>query len=691
MKYPVDQTRHTSIGIDIGGTFTDAVFVDPEGNTKIAKLPSTRADPSVAVNGVLTVLARDWGVEPRELTRFIHGTTVATNEVLERKGARLGILTTDGFTDVLEIGRQNRQDLYDLIIAPQTPSFLASGAFREGVVERLGPTGEVLVPLDEASLAESVENLVERGAQSIAICFLFSYMNPDHERQAAAFVKARYPSVSISLSSDVDPEFREYERTCCTAFDAYVKPGLDRYLGAMEATLRREGIEAPLQVMQSRGGVCSSEVARLRPVRMFLSGPAAGVIGAKEVGAAAGYSDLITVDIGGTSSDIALIMDGKPMISPEGLVDSYKIRVPMVDVNAVGAGGGSVAWIDAAGGLRVGPESAGADPGPACYGRGGTQATVTDASVVLGLLNPRNFAGGSLELDPDEAAAAIETNVADALGIGLADAALGIHRVANVQMAEGIRLVSVRRGIDPRGFTLVAFGGAGALHATSLADELGIETILVPRNPGVLSASGLLAAKVEHEVSAALMRDLDEMDVAELKAEYAKLVKACADLMAREAVSSDSVVSSYFADLCYVGQSHYVEVAVRLEGSADPIGELRDNFFAHYQQLYGHYEDAPLRLVNLRVVQQAGGSTTAAQPHNGPQARESDPPQSRRIMTARTGGYVAARVYQRTSLGPGEVIEGPAIIEQLDTTVLIDVGWSAKVAAGEILVMSRGS
>ena len=459
----------TSIGVDIGGTFTDVVAVGSDGALRIAKVPSTRSDPSAAVRTVLTTLLPDWEVPPQSVQRFVHGTTVATNAVLERKGARLGLLATEGFTDVLEIGRQARRQIYQLILKPETPVFLAPGVRRRGVVESIGPDGEVRTPLDMGSLERSVEALLAEGVEAIAVCFLFAFLNPAHERQAAAYIRGRHPGLVVSISSDVDPAFREYERTVVTAFDAYVKRGLEKYLVDMEGDLRGAGVPATLQIMQSRGGVCSAGIARQRPIRLFLSGPAAGVVGAREVGLSVGHEDLITVDIGGTSSDIALIAKGQPVIRPEGLLDGYRIRVPMVDVNSIGSGGGSIAWIDAGGGLRVGPQSAGAEPGPACYGRGGTDATVTDASIVLGLLDPAYFAGGTVRLDPQLSFKAIEEKIARPLGLTVLQAALGIHRVVNVQMAEGIRLVSIRRGVDPRVFALMPFGGGGALHATALA------------------------------------------------------------------------------------------------------------------------------------------------------------------------------------------------------------------------------
>src|SRR5262249_2265063 len=394
----------------------------------------------------------------------------------------------------------------------------------------------------------------------IAVVFLFSFLNNSHERRAREIIAARHPHVFVSLSSEIDPAFREYERTVVTAFDAYVKPVVDRYLANLDAGLRCKAVPAPLQIMQSRGGISSSATARLRSVRLFLSGPAAGVIGARMVGEAAGLRDLITVDIGGTSCDIALIEDGAPALRSEGRIDGYPVRVSMVDVNSIGAGGGSIAWLDAARGLRVGPHSAGSEPGPACYGLGGEEPTLTDASLILGYLDPEHFAGGRLKLRPELARAAIERVIARPLNLMVEQAALGIHRIINAQVAEGIRLVSIRQGHDPRRFTLLALGGGGALHACALAEALGVRRILVPRHPGVLSAEGLLAAPVEHEVSIALPRALDELDLVEARRTLERLDARCRTLMAQESISAGDVVQRYFADVCYTGQAYHLEI-----------------------------------------------------------------------------------------------------------------------------------
>ncbi|MEZ5856200.1 MAG: hydantoinase/oxoprolinase family protein [Hyphomicrobiaceae bacterium] len=411
------------VGIDIGGTFTDVIATGPAG-THILKVPTTRNDPGVAVLTALEELQRQHGIEPSAIIRFAHGTTVATNAVIERKGAKVGLITTKGFRDVLELGRQIRRQLYDLVLKPETPGWLAPGARRIEVDERIAADGTVVQPLDEATVRDAIARLMAADIEAVAVCLLFSFANATHEQSIKSIIADVAPHLPVSLSSEVDPAFREYERTLVTAFDAYIKPVVDAYLERLTTRLDEAGVPAPLQVMQSRGGLAGATTARKRPVRLFLSGPAAGVIGAAAAGQSADLPDLITIDVGGTSSDIALIAGGQALVRPETDIAGFQVRVPMLDVTTLGAGGGSIAWIDTGGGLRVGPQSAGADPGPACYGQGGTAATVTDASIVLGYLDPGYFAGGRLRLDPQLATKAIEETVAKPLGMSVIEAAL---------------------------------------------------------------------------------------------------------------------------------------------------------------------------------------------------------------------------------------------------------------------------
>ncbi|MCC7426664.1 MAG: hydantoinase/oxoprolinase family protein [Alphaproteobacteria bacterium] len=682
------QGSQVEIGIDTGGTFTDVACRDAGGAVRRTKIPSTPKDPAEAILAALAHARDAWGIAPGAIRRFVHGTTVATNAVLERKGARTALLTTEGFRDVLEIGRHNRKDeeLYQVKLSPNTPVFLAPARRRIGIRERIGADGSVVTPLDEAGLLRAVDALAAEGVEAIAIAFLFSFLNPVHEERAAALIAARHPGIALSLSSVVDPQFREYERTAVTAFDGYVKPVLARYLARTDARLRAAGLGCGFSVIHSRGGVTGTETAALRPVRLFLSGPAGGVIGGQSVAAAAGLDAAITLDIGGTSSDIALIARGKPLIASHGWIDGFAVRVPMVDVNSIGAGGGSIAWLDRAGGLHVGPRSAGADPGPACYGKGGEEPTVTDASLVLGYLDPDGFAGGRIRLDAGRAHRAIETRIARPMGLSVAEAALGIHRVVNAQMAEGIRFVSIKRGHDPRRFALVPLGGGGGLHATPLARALGLARVVVPQAPGVLSALGLLAAPIEHERATGFPARLADAPLDALRAAFARLDAECARLMAADGAEGLQRTVTHLADICYVGQSHHLEVAVDL-AAADPRAALYAAFLDAHRQVYGHAVERPARIVNLRCVHQAraGGDAALSFPNDAPPR----PSASRPIIVEGRTAPLPAVIIDRASLGPGTSIAGPAIIEQSDTTTLVEPGWRASVGEGGLLFLDR--
>ncbi|KAA0968907.1 hydantoinase/oxoprolinase family protein [Aureimonas fodinaquatilis] len=673
------------IGVDIGGTFTDVVCRHANGTLNVMKVPTSRADPSLAVLAAVAQLRDEWAVAPQDIARFVHGTTVATNAVLERRGPKTGLITTSGFRDILEIGRQVRSTVYKVLLQPEEPVFLSPGALRMEVPERISAQGEVVTPLDEAAVLAAADELVEKGVRGIAICFLFSFLDSRHEERAAELIRQRYPDLHLSLSSQVDPAFREYERTVVTALDAYIKPVVDDYLTHLRDGLKVGGVEAPLRIMQSRGGIAMSHVAQQTPVRLFLSGPAAGVIGAQNTGSMDGISDLISVDIGGTSSDISLIRQGRPLVRPEGLVAGYQVRVPMVDVNAIGAGGGSLAWLDGAGGLRVGPHSAGSEPGPACYGRGGTQPTVSDASVVLGYIDPAYFAGGRFSLNPALAHAAIEEKIALPLGISTREAALGIHRVVSAQMAEGIRLVSIRQGFDPREFTLLPLGGNGGIHACALAAELSIGRVLLARHPGVLSAIGLLSAQTEHAVSTAYGAPLDKLSVDDLGTVVSELDARCMELMRQEQLGAAETDVSYYADICYMGQSHYLEVPFALDGAV--ADALYRDFRSEHERVLGHSTDSPARIVNLRVIRRSlpekDVAPPARQPGNAAKAAR------REISLIGYPDPQMADVYNRDHLEPGQKLHGPAIIEQSDSTTVVYPDWSIDVLESGNILLTR--
>lgn len=672
------------IGVDIGGTFTDVVCRRAGEQPRILKIPTTTGDPSIGVLKSLDIMMSTWGIRPAEIARFAHGTTIATNAVLERKGAKIGVITTQGFKDVLEIGRMIREEMYRVILAPETPVFLADGYMRKEVAERVSADGSLVTRLDEEAAVRAIDELAAEGVEAIAVCFLFSFLSPTHEKRVRELIHDKYPDIKVSVSHEVDPAFREYERSVVTAFDAFVKPVVDRYLKNLSDGLAGAGVKAPLQVMQSRGGLSVSEVARQRPVRLFLSGPAGGAIGGSMAGLAVGHPDLITVDIGGTSCDIAVIKDGSPILRSEGVIEGFPVRVPMIDIHTLGAGGGSIAWLDRGGGFRVGPQSAGADPGPASYGKGGDQATVTDASVLLGYIDPDYFAGGTVKLHPAAAHEAVQKRVADPLHMPLEEAALGIHRVLNTQMAEGIRLTTIRQGLDPRKFTLVSLGGGGGLHIVRLAEALHITRVLIPPHPGVLSAQGLLAAPIEHEISTAFPRRLDGLSLTDVRKGLKELDKECAKLMALEGLASKDVEIRYFVDMCHTGQSYHLEVPLDLSAK-DPMAKLYKDFLVMHGRVHGYSTDSPASIVNLRTTHRSKLNGHGAKSTYRP--RKGDKVKGKRRILLEPRKPISVPVYVRDALQVDSTLTGPAIIEQADTTTLVLPGWRAKVLRdGSILL-----
>ena len=677
------------IAIDVGGTFTDVVATVEGRLAQVTKVPTTPGHLVRGVlNGVESILARLDG-SGSQVQRFVHGTTIGTNAVLERRGARIAILTTEGFEDVLELGRLRRSALYDLFADAETPVFLAPRRRRYGVPERIDARGRVVRELDEAALRDIVANAIEvENADAFAVCYLFSFLDDRHEQRTREIIHEIAPQASVSLSSDVNPIFREYERTVVTAFDAYVKPVLNAYLAVLERELNAVGIATRLQVMQSRGGIASAENALTRPVQLLLSGPAAGVIGGQFEGARGGCRDVITFDMGGTSSDVALVRDGRPLTTTEAKMRTWPLRVPMIDVSTIGAGGGSIAWIDPAGGLRVGPRSAGSDPGPACYPGGGPDPTVTDASVVLGYLNPRNFAGGQLTLDVDAAHRAVG-GLAERLGMSVREAALGIHRVVNANMADQIRLGSVKRGHDPRKFALVAFGGAGPVHGGPLVADIGIPTMIVPENPGVLSALGLLVAPVEHEHMRTFVARTPDIDVANMRDVLATLDAQGLAAMETEGVARDRISTRHAADMRYVGQSYELEVDVPDTTDASTPDELARRFHDAHERVYAHAQRGnAVETVNLRVVHSFRPAPPSPAGDRAGRADGNEARETRRTVFAEHPDGVDAAVFDRSDLAPGTVIDGPAIVEQPDTTIVVYPGHRCTVGDDGLLFVT---
>jgi N-methylhydantoinase A/oxoprolinase/acetone carboxylase beta subunit len=561
---------------------------------------------------------------------------------------------------------------------PEVPTFLAPRRRRLGIRERLDARGQVLVPLHEEDVRAAVPRLRAQGVAAIAVCYLFSFVNPAHERRTRELIMELAPELSVSLSSDVDPTFREYERLCVTAFDAYLGPVVKRYLAGLTDTLRALGVPGVPLIMRSRGGIVSAALAAQQPVTLFLSGPAGGVIGAGSAAGRSGVRDFVSLDMGGTSNDVALVRDGKPLLASEGSIGPYPVRTPMVDVNTIGAGGGSIAWIDAAGGLRVGPRSAGAEPGPACYGRGGDEATVTDASVVLGYLNPDRFAGGSLKLDVGAAERAVAA-IGQRLGVDAVAAAAGIHRVVNARMADQIRLVTIKRGYDPRQFSLVVLGGAGPVHGAALAEEMGMAEVLVPETPGVLAAFGLLAAAIEHQHARTLHARTDAADLGAVNRCLEELDGAGRARMREEGVPEGEVHVGYTADMRYVGQAYELEVPIVVPVTPARMPDILHAFHAVHERVYGYARtQQPVEFVNFRAVHTYPLPT----PNVTPAARATGTLAQARIAERRAyfeNGYVATPIYERARLPLGARLVGPAIVEQVDTTTVIPRGITALV------------
>ncbi len=679
-----------AIALDVGGTFTDVTLFEPaSGRLWIAKTPTTPADPSVGfLAGIEKALAMA-GVGPERLAQILHGTTTATNAILEGKGVPTGLLTTAGFRYVLEIGRHDIPRHANMF-AWQKPPRPAPPERIVEIPERITVDGAVLEPLDEEAARAAARRLRASGVESVAVCLLHSYANAAHERRVRELLAAEHPRCAVSLSSDVLPVFREYERSMATVLNAYVMPIVGRYVGRLETELGARGIRAPLRIMKSNGGVIAAEVARRQPIHTALSGPAAGVVGARLVGESAGFRSVISVDVGGTSADVCLIRDGEMEVTSEGRVGDWPLHVPMIDIHTIGAGGGSIARVTDDGALTVGPDSAGAIPGPACYGAGGQEPTVTDAHLVLGRIPP-HLLGGEIPLDVEAARGAIGERIARPLGLTVEAAAGGILDILNNAMVGAIRLVSVERGYDPRDFALVAFGGAGPLHGSALAALLGMRTVVVPRHPGVLSTFGLLATDLRNDYARTSLQKPPDYDRAEIARIYADLEGQAHAWLDAEGVARAARRLHRLADLRYRHQGF--ELTVAWDERDLSVDRLLQRFHARHRRLYTYaLEDAPIEIVTLRVA--ATGATRglrlprlAGRRSGGSRPRAGE----RRVYFAESGGWLPCSRYDREALRPGASIVGPAIIEQLDSTTVIHPGQRAVVdAVGNLVLRSPG-
>jgi N-methylhydantoinase A len=675
------------VGVDSGGTFTDICLFDEQaGRIETWKVPSTPDDPSRGIaQGVEEGMRR---VAPEASERpaaaivyFGHGTTVATNALIQHRGVKTGLVTTDGFRDLLEIGRQKRPDLYD--IQADKPKTLVPRDLRLEVPERLHHTGAVDTPLDEDRMRAAARTLKAAGVQAVAVSFLYGFIRPDHEKRAVAILREEMPDAFISAGHEIAPEFREFERLSTVVLNAYLGPVMGNYIRRLSPRLEALGMTAAPHLTQSNGGVIGFSTAADMPVRTILSGPSTGVVGAQAIGALAGFADLITFDMGGTSTDVALLQDGRCGLAAEATVHGYPIKAPMLDIHTVGAGGGSIAYIDSGGLLKVGPRSAGADPGPACYDKGNEEPTVTDANVVLQTLNPGHLLGGRMKIRRDLAEQAIE-RLAGRLGLAIPQTAQGILSVVTANMARAIRVISVQRGHDPRDYTLMAFGGAGPLHAARLARELEIGRMLVPANPGILCAMGLLLTDLRADFALTRLLPAVEASTADVAEAFAALSQRADRWFEHETIAPRHRRLARTVDMRYYGQNYELSVALP-DGAitAATMQALLAGFADVHRQRYGFAAAGdPVQLVTLRV--EATGTVRKAEllahPDAGPDASAAIVHQ-RPVWLAETRDFAATPIYARDSLRPGNRFAGPAIVEQMDATTLVPPGTTARVDA----------
>ena len=681
------------VGVDIGGTFTDFMLYDTEsGGVHVHKVPSTPAQPEQAMVTGLAELCADAGLTPGDVTGVFHGTTVATNAVLQHEGAVAGMITTRGFRDIVHIGRHQRPLHYSVMqdIPWQARPFVQR-RHRKVATERIAPpTGDVLTPLDEEEVRQAARELRDEGVEAVAVCFLFSYLNPEHERRAAAIVREEMPDAFVTTSADIFPQFREFERFTTATMSAFVGPKTGNYLERLATALKGEGVEGELHVMMSSGGVASVQTAAERPVTLLLSGPAAGILGGQWAGALADRRRLITFDMGGTSADIGIVTeDGVSEASARDTwVGGYPLLVPMLDVHAIGAGGGSIAYVDEGGAFRVGPRSAGASPGPACYGNGGQEPTISDAHIVLGRLDPQRFLGGRMKLDRDAAVEVVQ-KLADQLGLSLLETAEGILTIANSNMARAIRSRTIEKGHDPREFALVAFGGAGPLHAAEVADSLEIPEVLVPPHPGITSAGGLLTSDLKYDQMRTVFQLQGSVDADRLNRELDGLEAELRGWLERDGVPTGDVEVIRALDCRYVGQGYELRVTLDDGPFTD---EALDQFHVLHEREYGSAYGDPIEIVNARVTAIGRRPALESLPVSSGSLDEALVGENEGVF--RVDGSLQAlqtRFYDRSLLPVDETIPGPAVVFHLDTTTVVPPGWNARADSSGNLILTKVS
>ncbi len=666
-----------AIGIDIGGTFTDFSLVDESGQTTLWKEASTPRDPTQAIKKGLADLAEAKGLSLQDLlgqiALFVHGSTIATNAIIQRNGPKTALVCTEGFRDVIYFRDGFKPDRYNIHLSP--PVDFIPRDLRIPVTERIDCRGDVVIPFDEGSAARAIDQLKEHEVESIAVAFLWSIMNPTHEQRFKEMVEQKLPGVPVVISSDVLPMIREWERTCCTMLSAYILPKIADYMVELEKFLRENGLEHPLLVMQLNGG--SSTVANVlkKPIYALGSGPSAAPMAGLHCAEREGMRDIITVDMGGTSFDVCMVTDGEATLTTELRVEDVPVGVAAVDTHSIGAGGGSIAWIDNGGALHVGPQSAGAEPGPACYDQGGDQPTVTDANVVLGYINPDYFLGGRREIDPDLSRQVIDDKVAKPLGLSVPEAAVGIYRLVNSNMVDAIRVVSIEKGIDPRSYALVIGGGAGAIHGGMLAMELGLNKVIIPRYAGVFCSYGMVVSDVRHDYMRAFAANTDTIDLDAANSIFEELEQQARDDLREEGFSAEDITLSRFADVKYPSQVHELTIPLPSKGKIkkDDLPGIAETFHALHERMFSYcVRDSSVDLYHWRVT--ATGKIPAIQVQEYEQGEKDAAAAlkaTRDVYFSQLQDYTQTNIYDGGQLQCRMVVEGPAVVEQENTTIVV--------------------
>ncbi|MDA1000418.1 MAG: hydantoinase/oxoprolinase family protein [bacterium] len=680
--------------IDIGGTFTDIVIYNPaSGKTAVGKYLTTPSDPSISALAGLRTLLEEEGLRFRDLGQAIHATTLATNAIIERKGARTGLLTTKGFQDILLMGRESRYDIYDLI--PDYPEPLVPGPLRRELTERISANGTVLQPLSTQEVKVTIQELVDKGAESIAVCLLHSYLNPEHEESVGQAIAESFPQISVSLSANACPEIREYERTSTTVANAYIQPIVARYLADLETNLEN----VSLNIMLSNGGICTAKAAEKNPIRMFESGPAAGALAAAYFGQLSGVGDLIAFDMGGTTAKACLIEHGIPLITFQFEIarrnrlkkgSGLPIQVPCIDLIEAGAGGGSIARIDQLGLLKVGPDSQGASPGPACYGLGGEEPTVTDANVLLGYIDPQFFLGGEMEIFPEAASEVIRRKIAEPLKIEEVQAAWGIHELVNETMASSTRIQLSERGKDPRNYALVSTGGAGPVHAFRLARKVGLKKIICPPGAGLASSLGLLTVPYKVDTVDSYVSSLEDVDLNKLNALLIEREKSCHAILKAAGIRERDIQVQRMADISFRGQGYPITIPIPTgKLTSGHLAIIEKNYREHYANVHGRaIHDVPLRVYSWRIFSQGPDPKVSFRFSNLSKRSGRNPLKgTRRIYLPETKGFRKVNVYDRYLLRPGQKFKGPALVEESVTTAVIGPRSSFYVDKSQNLII----